>query len=162
MWVKSMGRTERVSAPRFSICSRWRFRPGRAREPELSPRTIAAAHHISMPYLYKLFEEQGHNAGQLDSTATSGALSAGTVGPSIAAPAGELHRSPMGILESGTVQPDIPPGVRRRSAGCSGTRARSRLDLPVRRPRSSADRLLGQLLWSRARTTLGRAATTSS
>jgi AraC-like DNA-binding protein len=35
-------------------------------DPELSPETIAAAHHVSVRYLYKLFEAQGQGvAGQI-------------------------------------------------------------------------------------------------
>jgi len=38
------------------------FIQGHLGDPELSPGTVAAAHHISVRYLHKLFQEQGATA----------------------------------------------------------------------------------------------------
>ncbi|GKQ34922.1 helix-turn-helix domain-containing protein [Streptomyces sp. A012304] len=60
------GRAEQPADPREHLVQRVREHIDRhLREPALSPHTVAAAHHISVRYLHRLFEAEGITVGRL-------------------------------------------------------------------------------------------------
>jgi len=76
-------------------------------DPDLTPATIAATHHISVRYLHLLFETEQHSVADLIRT-PPGTLPPRPARPNPRRPACRRHRRTLGISEHRPLQPAVP------------------------------------------------------
>jgi predicted lactoylglutathione lyase len=120
---------------------------------DLAPGLVAAAHHVSVRYLHRLFEAQDTTVAAWIPPPATGALPQGPGRPGAARGPGQRRRRAVGPAGPGAVQPDVParvwPAARRVPvvhASSTGWRWRARPGgRPARRLRTTAPRPRGTL-----------------
>ncbi|MCP9981776.1 hypothetical protein [Actinomadura madurae] len=84
----------------------------RLADPGLSPASIAAAHHISVRYLHKLFEAERVTVAECVRRRPAGPVPPRPARPRAARPPGQRDRRPLGLHRPGRVQPGVPRRLR--------------------------------------------------
>ncbi|MCQ0009487.1 AraC family transcriptional regulator [Actinomadura madurae] len=79
---------------------------------DLTPGAVAEAHHISLRYLYKLFQQDGHTVARLDPRAPPGAVPPRPGRPAARRPSDQRDRGPVGIHQPLAFQPGLPQRLR--------------------------------------------------